>query len=60
MTIMINDSSRYAAAAASRARSLAIQTVALTDQIDALHRDIRAARDEPVLRAGFLCYTASD
>jgi hypothetical protein len=59
MAIMINDSSRYAAAAASRALSLAIRAEALADEIDALHRDIRAARDEPVRRAGFRCDTAS-
>jgi hypothetical protein len=59
MTIMINDSSRYAAAAAGRALSLAIRAEALADEIDALHRDIRAARDEPVRRAGFRCDTAS-
>jgi hypothetical protein len=45
--------------AASRALSLAIRAGALADEIDALHRDIRAARDEPVRRAGFRCDTAS-
>jgi hypothetical protein len=59
MAIMINDSSRYAAAAASRALSLAIRAEALADEIDALHRDIRAAGDEPVRWAGFRCDTAS-
>jgi hypothetical protein len=59
MAIMINDNSRYAAAAASRALSLAIRAEALADEIDALHRDIRTARDEPVHRAGFRCDTAS-
>jgi hypothetical protein len=57
MTILINDSSRYAAAA-SRALSLAIRALALANEIDALQRDIRAARDEPVRRAGFRCDTA--
>jgi hypothetical protein len=56
MAIMINDSSRYAAAAAS----LAIRAEALADEIDALHRDIRAACDEPVRWAGFRCDTASN
>jgi hypothetical protein len=37
MAIMINDSSRYAAAAASRALSFAIRAEALADEIDALH-----------------------
>jgi hypothetical protein len=60
MAIMINDSSRYAAAAASRAFSLAIHAEVLADEIDALHRDICAARDEPVRQAGFRCDTASD
>jgi hypothetical protein len=41
------------------ALSLAIRAEALADEIDALHRDIRAARDEPVRRAGFRCDTAS-
>jgi hypothetical protein len=50
---------RYAAAAASREFSLAIRAEALADEIDALHCDIRAARDEPVRRAGFRCDTAS-
>ena len=50
---------RYAAAAASRALSLAIRAEALADEIDALHRDIRAAGDEPVRWAGFRCDTAS-
>ena len=59
MAIMINDSSRYAAAAASWALSLAIRAEALADEIDALHRDIRAAGDEPVRWAGFRCDTAS-
>ncbi len=58
MPILINDSSRYAAAAASRALSLAIRTEALADEIDALHRDVRASRDEPVRRAGFRCDAA--
>jgi hypothetical protein len=59
MAIMINDSSRYAAAAASRALSLAIRAEALADEIDALHRDLRAAGDEPGRRAGLRCDTAS-
>ena len=58
MIIMINDSSRYAAAAAGRALGLAIRAEALADEIDALHRDIGVARDEPVRRAGFRCDTA--
>ncbi len=58
MRIMINDSSRYAAAAAGRALSLAVRTEALADEINALHRDIRAARDESVRRGGFRCDTA--
>ena len=53
MTIMINDSSRYAAAVASRALSLAVRADALADEIGALHSDTWAARDEPVRRAGF-------
>jgi len=59
MAIMINDSSRYAAAAAGRALSLAMRAGALADEIDALHRDICAARDEPVHWAGLRCDTAS-
>jgi hypothetical protein len=59
MPIMINDSSRYSAAAAGRALSLAIRAEALSDEIGTLHRDIRAARDEPVHRAGFRCDTAA-
>jgi hypothetical protein len=55
---MINDSSRYASAAAGRALSLAVRAEALADEIDALHRDIRAARHQPVRRAGFRCDTA--
>jgi hypothetical protein len=58
MPIMINDSSRYASAASGRALSLAIRIEALADEIDALHGDIRAARDEPVRRTGFRCDTA--
>ena len=42
MTIMVNDSSRYAAAAAGRALSLAMRAGALADEIDALHRGICA------------------
>ncbi len=57
MTIMINDSSQYAAAAAGRALGLAIRVEALADEIHAL-QGIRAARDEPVRRAGFRCDTA--
>jgi hypothetical protein len=53
MAIIINGSSRFAAAAASRALSLAILAGVLAHEIDALHRGIRAARDEPVRRAGF-------
>ncbi|HXZ72271.1 MAG TPA: hypothetical protein VEH31_15570 [Streptosporangiaceae bacterium] len=59
MAIMINDSSLYAAAVAGRALSLTIRAEALADQIDALHRNIRGARDEPVRRAGLRCDTAS-
>jgi hypothetical protein len=59
MAIMINDSSCYAAAAAGRALSLAMRAEALADEIDALHREVRAARDEPLRRAGFRCDTAS-
>jgi hypothetical protein len=59
MTIMINDSSRYTAAAASRALSFAIRAAALADEIHALHHGIRAAGDEPVRRSGFCCETAS-
>jgi hypothetical protein len=59
VAIMINDSSGCAAAAASRALSLAIRAKALADEIDALRRDIRGARDEPVHRAGLSCDTAS-
>jgi hypothetical protein len=58
MTIMINDSARYAEAVAGRSLSLAVRIEALADEIDALHGDIRAARDEPVRRAGFRCDTA--
>jgi hypothetical protein len=58
MTILIDDSSRYASAAAGRALSLAVRALALADEIDALHRDIRAACDEPVRRACFRCDTA--
>jgi hypothetical protein len=59
MAIMINDSSRCAAATASQALSLAIRAGALADEIDALHRAIRAARDQPLRWAGFRCDTAS-
>jgi hypothetical protein len=58
MTIMIKDSARYAEAIAGRSLSLAVRLEALADEIDALHGDIRAARDEPVRRAGFRCDTA--
>jgi hypothetical protein len=58
MPITINDTSRYATAAAGRALSLAVRAEALADEVDALHRDIRTARDEPVRRAGFRCATA--
>jgi hypothetical protein len=57
MAIMINDSARYAAAVASRALGLAVRIEALADEIDVLHGDIRAARDEPVRGAGFRCDT---
>jgi hypothetical protein len=40
MTIMINDRSHYAAAAAGRALSLAIRAEALADEIGALRRGI--------------------
>lgn len=59
MTTMIKDSARYAEAVAGRSLSLAIRLEALADEIDALHSDIRAARDEPVRRAGFRCDTAT-
>jgi hypothetical protein len=59
MAITINGSSRYAAAAASPALSLAIHAGALADEVDALHRDIRAARDEAVGRAGLRSDIAS-
>jgi hypothetical protein len=55
---MINDSSRYASAVAGRALRLAVRAEALADDIDALHRNIRGAGDEPVRRAGFLCDAA--
>jgi hypothetical protein len=58
MPIMINDSSRCAADAAGRALSLAVRIEALADEIDSLHGDIEAARDEPVRREGFRCDTA--
>jgi hypothetical protein len=58
MTIMIKDSARYAEAAAARSLSLAVRIEALADEIDALHGDIRDARDEPVRSAGFRCDTA--
>jgi outer membrane murein-binding lipoprotein Lpp len=50
---------RHATAAEDRALGLAVRVAALADEIDALHRDIRAARDEPVRRAGFRCDTAA-
>jgi hypothetical protein len=56
---MINNTCRYATAAANRALGLAVRAETLADEIDALHRDIRAARDEPVRRAGFRCDTAA-
>jgi hypothetical protein len=43
MAIMINDTCRYATAAANRALGLAVRAETLADEIDALHRDIRAA-----------------
>lgn len=58
MKSMIKDSARHAAAIAGRSLSLVVRIEALADEIDALHRDIRAARDEPVRRAGFCCDTA--
>ena len=58
MPIMINDSFRYASVASGRALSLAIRIEALADDIDALHGDIRAARNEAVRRTGFRCDTA--
>jgi len=58
MTIMIDGSSRYAAAIAARALRLAVRAEALADEIRAVHRDICAARDEPVRLAGFRCDTA--
>jgi len=58
MPTTINHTSPYAAAAAGRALSLAVCAEALADEIDALHRDMRAARDEPVRRAGFRCDAA--
>jgi hypothetical protein len=58
MTIKINDTSGYAPTTASRALSLAVRAEALADEIDVLHHEIRAARDEPVRRAGFRCDTA--
>jgi hypothetical protein len=58
MALKINETSRCASVTAARALSLAVRAAALADEIDALHRDIRAARDEPVRRAGFRCDTA--
>lgn len=58
MTIMIKDSSRYAAAAAGWALSLAVRAEVLADEIGILHGDVRAARDEPVRRARFRCDSA--
>jgi hypothetical protein len=58
LTLKINDSSRCAAAVAARALGLPVRAAALADEIGALHRDIRPARDEPVRRAGFRCDTA--
>lgn len=55
---MINDTSRYATAAEDQALSLAVRCATLADEIDALHREIRAARDESVRQAGFRCDTA--
>jgi hypothetical protein len=52
---MINDTFLYATAAADQALGLAVHVAALADEIDALHRVIRAAGDEPVRRTGFLC-----
>jgi hypothetical protein len=52
---MINDTFRYATAAAHQALGLAVRAAALADEIDALHRVIRAAGDEFVRRAGFRC-----
>jgi hypothetical protein len=56
---MINDAFRYAAGAAGQALGLAVLAAALADEIDALHRVIRAADDEPVRRAGFRCDIAA-
>ena len=58
MPSMINDSSRYAASVAGRALSLAIRIEALVDEAKNIQRDIQAARDEPVRRAGFRCDNA--
>jgi hypothetical protein len=57
MTLKINDSSRCAAAIAARAIGLAVRAAALADEIGALCRDIRTARNDPVRRAGFRCGT---
>jgi hypothetical protein len=60
MTFEINrECCRHASAVADRALGLAIRTAALADEIDTLHSSIRAARDEPVRRAGFRCDTAA-
>jgi len=52
--------SRHASAAVDRALSLAVRAAALADEIEALHDAVRAARDEPVRRAGFRCDAAVD
>jgi hypothetical protein len=44
---------------AARARELAAHAEALASAITTLHHDIRAAREEPVRRAGFRCDTAT-
>lgn len=49
---------RHASAVADQALGLAVRAAALTDEIDALHDAIRAARDEPVRQAGFRCDSA--
>jgi hypothetical protein len=57
---MINDTSRHVTAVEDQALSLAVRCAALADEIDALHREVRAARNESVRQAGFRCGTAVD
>lgn len=59
MASEINDNPQSGARYASQARRLATRAEALAAEIDTLHREMKAAGDDPVRLAGFRYDTAS-